>query len=522
MINVLKLDTKNKSVRIESALAGDTVLADDPTNGRETISKLTARRGALAGINADFFPFTGDPLGVAVVNGELVSEPYQGRSAVGISRGGWVLFDKLTFCGQVSAANGAAYKLAGVNRLRGQNELICYTPSFGSTTPARNECIDVTLSCPSLPLTPNATVEAIFQQISNGPSTFIPTDGLVLSGNGAAAKFLTDNFRTGDKVTLKLDMLSEMGKNWTPVVQAVGGGPWLVRYGEVYVDGEAQKFDSKIVLGKHPRTAIGMTANKEMLLVTVDGRQWISNGMSLPELARFMKSLGAVTAVNLDGGGSTTMSIKGLVVNSPCEGVERTVANGLLVFTPETIATTPDIKFSLSQLCSQAGVGQKLLLLDSATGRPIPEYLMSKVVWGIKGGRGFVNQSGHFVPLRVGSGSVIATLGDKRAELSVVVTAGPPSTLTAALKVDPAGDPSRGILEAKLTDSTGNPIAGGSISITVTGGNADISNLQTDTKGIALFGVTWDMATDPSMRSIILSSGILTPVTVKYPMKKSQ
>ena len=521
-INVLKIDTKNPNVKIESALAGDTVLADDATQGRETVSRLAARTGALAAVNADYFPFTGDPLGIAIVNGDLVSEPFQGRAALGISRGGWFLFDKLGFAGQVTSASGATFKIHGVNRLRGLNELICYTPAFGCATPARNDCVNVVLSGCSIPLPPNAQVEAAVQEVVNGPGVSVPQGGCVLSGNGPAAKFILDNLKPGEKVTLKLDLVSEMGKNWTPVVQAVGGGPWLVRSGQVYVDWAAQKFDGRMALAKHPRTAVGMTADKQLLLVTVDGRQWISRGMTLMELAELMISLGSVTAINLDGGGSTEMSIRGLIVNSPSEGAERPVANCLIVRAGEPKTASPDVRFSLSELTAHAGVGQKLALIDAATGLELKEPELSRVVWGFKGGRGFVNQSGFFVPLRAGSGTITALLGEKRADLPVTVLFGEPATLTASIKADPSGAAGRGLVEARVTDKAGNPISGKPVTIAVTGGAPDVGEVVTDARGAAVFGVTWDTSVDPSCRHVVVSVGGLTPVSAKYAPPKQQ
>jgi len=264
-----------------------------------------------------------------------------------------------------------------------------------------------------------------------------------------------------------------------------------------------------------------MTAKKELLLVTVDGRQWISRGMTLDELARLMQSLGAVTAINLDGGGSTAMSVRGMLVNSPSEGSERAVANALVIRELQPCSSATDVRFSISQLSAQAGVAQKLLLLDAATGRALDQAAMSRVVWGARGCKGFTNQWGLFVPLKPGNGFVVAMLGDKKAEIPVTVTVGPPTSLTAAIKPDPNGDPNCGLIEAKLTDGAGNPISGQTVSVAAVGGIADATQAVTGPAGIAAFGVTWDAACDPATRGVTVTSGKLTPVTVTYPQPKS-
>jgi exopolysaccharide biosynthesis protein len=120
---------------------------------------------------------------------------------------------------------------------------------------------------------------------------------------------------------------------------AVGGGPRLLRDGRVAVAARAEgfaplrSFAQAFVRGRQPRTLAGVTEDGRLLLVTVDGRRpgW-SVGMTLPEAARLMRSLGATDALNLDGGGSTTMVVRGQVVNRPSDRVgERAVSNALYV-----------------------------------------------------------------------------------------------------------------------------------------------------------------------------------------------
>lgn len=110
----------------------------------------------------------------------------------------------------------------------------------------------------------------------------------------------------------------------------------MVRDGELSLNGEEELFRSDVLQGRAPRTAIGVTASGELLLVTVNGRQPnISVGMSLAELGRLLIELGAVQAMNLDGGGSTTMVIRDLVLNLPSNGQERPVSNAILILAPQ-------------------------------------------------------------------------------------------------------------------------------------------------------------------------------------------
>jgi hypothetical protein len=206
--------------------------------------------------------------------------------------------------------------------------------------------------------------------------------------------------------------------------QAIGGGPWLVQNGVVAVDWKEQKFQLADFVEKlHPRTAVGVTEDGILMLVTVDGRQAVSQGVSLFQLAEIMKKLGAKNAMNLDGGGSTTMTIGGAIVNTPSDGKLRPLANGLLVFAdvaPVPLVETYHIEpnpatgnnFKLGDL-------QTFRVVDEA-GTPISPDV--PIVWGTEEGRGFVSQTGHFVAFRTGMVNVVAVIGGKKLKVPVTVT----------------------------------------------------------------------------------------------------
>ena len=110
----------------------------------------------------------------------------------------------------------------------------------------------------------------------------------------------------------------------------MGGGPRLLQNGKILIKDE--NFRSDVTNGTGPRTAFGIDKQGRYLILVADGRQkYYSTGLTLRELAATMKKLGAVNAMNLDGGGSTSMAVRGRVVNRPSDGSERKVANALLV-----------------------------------------------------------------------------------------------------------------------------------------------------------------------------------------------
>jgi exopolysaccharide biosynthesis protein len=114
----------------------------------------------------------------------------------------------------------------------------------------------------------------------------------------------------------------------------VGGGPVLVRNGKPVSAFDPGAYDAGFLEKRHPRTAAGLRADGSIVLVVVDGRHPASSvGMTIREMSDLMIELGCVEAINLDGGGSTTMVVKGKVVNNPSDPTgERPVSDALLVF----------------------------------------------------------------------------------------------------------------------------------------------------------------------------------------------
>jgi hypothetical protein len=112
---------------------------------------------------------------------------------------------------------------------------------------------------------------------------------------------------------------------WPGVLYAVGGAPLMLQDGQIV--GQCNS-----ACGSQPRTGIGVTAGGRILLVVIDGRQprW-SLGPTLNEFAHIMKDLGAVTALNMDGGGSSSMVVESEVVNRPSDGHQRLISNAVLV-----------------------------------------------------------------------------------------------------------------------------------------------------------------------------------------------
>ena len=325
VINFLRVDLRRVDVRLVHAL--------DEAIGMETVSSLAARYRAMAATNGGFFVTTGtyrgDCVSVLMVNGKLLSEAINHRAAVGfVSQNSEtrLLFGHLQFTGAIELSGGRQIKLNGINRQRNNNEVILYTPEFHRTT-----------------LTPSDGVEVIFRRNrvvavrDHTGSSRIPEDGFVLSASGSVRLELLQKIKPRMQVQIRTNLtpLESESKNlWQKAYAIVGGGPQLIHNGRVEISNEAEGIREDFVTTRHPRTAIAELKDGRMLLVTVDGRQpGVSAGMSLRQLAALLLEFGAVEAINLDGGGSTTMVINNKLMNKPSDSTgERPVSDAILIF----------------------------------------------------------------------------------------------------------------------------------------------------------------------------------------------
>ena len=332
-INLLRLDLTK--VRL------DVVHAMDAAIGTETVSSMAKRHGALAAINAGFFRldksiFAGDAAGVLTIDGRLLSESYADRIALGISNNNKktkVAFGHLKAYIFVSFSGNLTVFADGINRESKINESILYTSEFDQTPVTNDIATEIVLKdCRSV------CWKSEFIESKGG--TLIPEDGYVLSLQGEKRNLVTDAVRK--KIlsnSLKLATVVEMfqlldskKKTFNEMQDIIGGVPQLIKNGVIEITWEQEKYSKKDVEIKHPRTAVAKLKDGKFLMVTVDGRSAESSGIGLQHLAEILLELGAIDAMNLDGGGSTTMFLDGKIVNKPSdkEG-ERKVGDAILV-----------------------------------------------------------------------------------------------------------------------------------------------------------------------------------------------
>lgn len=309
---------------------------------REKTSTVAAKLGSLVGVNGGFFVtsdadgYQGVPSSLAAYQGRLESESVGDRTALLLDHG-FARIEPLT--STVTVRVGAAgHAVEGVNRKPGlirdcgrpdarpttrprqdvtctsTDEMVLFTPEFGSAALPTGPGAQVTLD-------PTGVVVA-----AGGRGGQMPAGDSVLQAIGGSADWLAAHAPVGTHLLVAKQIRDARG---APVVLSPGGSiasaaPMLLAGGQPAIDAATEgvvdpadlSFGYAWAEQRQPRTIAGIDARGRLLLVTVDGREpGISEGVTLTEEAQLMRMLGAVRAMNLDGGGSTAMAVHGVLVN---------------------------------------------------------------------------------------------------------------------------------------------------------------------------------------------------------------
>ncbi len=319
-IHILKID-RQEDFRLISSLAQGTIY------GLAGISKhvgaVPSELGTpVAAINGDFYriasgPYQGDPSGLQIVQGELVSAPI-GPSFWIDARGKPQIGDvqpqmKVTWPDDSTTP-------IGLNEERKDDAAVLYTPILGASTRTkggREMVLERVAGEPWLPVRPGLTYSARVREVKDNGDTSLSPDTMILSvgPNLVNAPAVT----VGDVLRITMATSPDL----TGVDVAIGGHPILVADGKRVPFGPGDP--------RHPRTIIGWNS-RYLYFVVVDGRRSdLSAGMTNAEMASLMRRLACTDAMNLDGGGSSTFWLGGRVMNVPSDGRERGIANSLIL-----------------------------------------------------------------------------------------------------------------------------------------------------------------------------------------------
>lgn len=313
-VSLLRLDPQR--VRLTSLLSHEQVMYAEP------VLEMATRAGAVAAVNAGFFNVrNGEPVGVLKVAGVLVSDTPVTKGAVGI----WsppqgrtdLAFDQISARVDLRIGDGddaVTLSVDGVDTTRARGRLMLYTPKYHEHTDTAGNGVEWVLRGAPLQVT---------AMRHDAGSTPIPDDGFVLSYGGLDLPADLERLLPGTTV--------ELDTHWTTVngleaarldtADHVVNGAGLLRVrGRQLTDWEVERLSGPaFVDARHPRTMVGVDRRGEIWLVVVDGRQAASVGMAFSDLQRLADRLQLIDALNLDGGGSSTMVVRGKVVNRPSD-----------------------------------------------------------------------------------------------------------------------------------------------------------------------------------------------------------
>lgn len=329
-LNVLTIDTTNQMNEIKA------IFNTEGVSHRSNVRDMVNVSGAIAGVNGDYFNYQPHPstLGMIVNDGKLISSAQEGKNKLPVFYQSSAGDSQLGYIDQsvdiLNQLTGAKYHVSGFNKAYGGYKYLSLLTrdwgkkSFGAKTANMTEI-----------LVENGVVADIR---TNGEPFDIPEDGYVLSQNNSSLASLTLGTPLELQVTSNVD--------YKALKFAMGGGSIILKNGVAMQTNIINK-------GRHPRTGIGVSQDgSKIVIITVDGRNGYA-GLTQKEFGEIFKSFGCYNAMNLDGGGSTTMvkktkaMDKAEIINKPSGGTPRAVVSGVGVFSSDNPGAVARIELDL-------------------------------------------------------------------------------------------------------------------------------------------------------------------------------
>jgi hypothetical protein len=359
-IHVVRMERSDPTLQIWSTHAQGGV-GGIGTLTEQIMTTRLKRVTPLAGINGDFYArdrsdYTGDPRGLQIVDGDLISAPIGGVAFWIDPSGG---FHATNVVSQFKATwpGGTAIPF-GLNQAR-QSGAVLYTPAMGPSTftyGGLELVLEPAGQGPWLPLPVGETLSARVRAVRTTGSAPLSRDVMVLSLDPQTARTVP-RLQAG----AVLQLSTATSPDLRGVKQAISGGPLLVNNGRVQPVQVPRSlgmmsYEFRSMRERHPRSALGWN-DRFFFLIQVDGRQpGYSIGMTLEELGAFaLQQLGCKYAMNLDGGVSSVLWADGRVRNSPAAGDERDVANALVIVRLNAVARIPGGGAAASRASAAAG-----------------------------------------------------------------------------------------------------------------------------------------------------------------------
>jgi len=391
-VHTVEFDPRNPNLKLVAGTKSGYV------SGMSTLTKMAEYVDAehhrvIAGINADFYEIsghaTGVPNGIFIHDGIILTNdrsPY----AFGLKADGTSIYGNPQLQETITI-HDEQIALTSINRFRDPNQLVLFTSNYGASTGAARNGVEVVLTIESGELKHGQNLELVVEEVQTDVGNAVLSPGkVVLSASGDKASILA-GLTEGDRVTANV----ELHPDWADVVVAVGGNGPLVKDGVAYTNVSPA--------GIHPRTALGTKADGSIVFFEVDGRQpGFSDGLETGQVAQLLVEMGVVNALNLDGGGSSTLiarlpgSEKTVMMNSGSDGIERSIGNGLLLVNTG-VETGIAEKITITPGSARLLVGSSIQL--TAAGLDVndhPAALNESTFWSVDETYGSINEHGVF------------------------------------------------------------------------------------------------------------------------------
>lgn len=311
-VHVLRVDLNRGAVVPKIVLAEENRLGS-----KGTLPQICKNYDAVAGINGSFFDArTYAAVGYLMIDGRAIQAPLivKARTTFGITREGKVMIGKPKFRRRIRPENDFFSMIDGINKKCGFGEIVIYTADYAKKVAVPKGGMGYIFD--------GAGVVSELVQGSVG----IPEEGgLLVVSEEHLHRF--KNTAPGTKILFTQSLMAP----WDGVRDAFGSGMLLVTDGKITFD-QSREEVGKYLMGDAPRTAVGVTAANELIMVVADGRSSSYRGVDFDELAQIMIDCGCTDAIALDGGGSSTLVYKGEVLNDPSDkGGLRKIANALVL-----------------------------------------------------------------------------------------------------------------------------------------------------------------------------------------------
>jgi len=416
-IYVLRVDLSDRYIAL------DTLINTGSVNILSPVKNLAESRGAVAAINASFFNPTGNgtgyPDGPIVESGKIISayseyNRYNDTMAsFALDGDNNPLYDYWKTEITLIAPNGETMAVNQYNKpsRMSYNDYSVFDRRWGENSIGASESVPDVVEM----LVEDGEVLEIRQ---GKPSVQIPGNGYVIVTRQSNAGFILNNFRPGDPVRFDI----KTNPDWEGLKMAVTGSSMLV------VDGKIPysfSYDIPSISKANPRTVIGSSKDgKELFLVTVDGRQNSSIGMTQKEMAEFMLKIGAYNALNLDGGGSTTMVARKPgtnslnIVNSPSDGSARIVSTAIGVFSLAPPSKLSGLIVETDDTNVFVGTSRRFTVRGYDRYFNPVEVDLSDVEWSVSGIEGKF-KGNTLYPASVGEGKVTARVGNVSGSVNI-------------------------------------------------------------------------------------------------------